>query len=97
VETSKAVNSGVVTRKRACGLRHVLFARQVSRNRQDRNYREKNRPSSVAIPVVASYQGVFAFSPANAEPLFPVADVYPYKICDSPCGPGLVMARSPKS
>ena len=55
----------------------------------------KNRPSSCAIAVVVLYQIVFAFMPANAEPLFPVDEMYAYKIWDSPCGPGLLMLEVP--
>ena len=47
----------------------------------------RNRPPSMAIPCVSRYQCVSAFSPANADPLLPTADVYAYRICDSPCGP----------
>ena len=39
-----------------------------------------NRPRSIAMPSVVLYQGVFAESPANAEPLLPVPDVYAYRI-----------------
>ena len=46
----------------------------------------KNRPSSCARAVVVLYQLVFAFRPANADPLFPVDEVYAYRIWDSPCG-----------
>ena len=37
------------------------------------------------------YHRVFAFRPANADPLFPLADVKAYRISDRPCGPGLAM------
>jgi len=33
----------------------------------------RKRPASIASPITTFHQGVFAFSPANADPLFPVA------------------------
>ena len=33
----------------------------------------RKRPMSIAMPIVPLYQGVFAFKPAKALPLFPVA------------------------
>ena len=35
----------------------------------------KNRPSSITKAMLVLYQSVFAFSPANAEPLFPAEEV----------------------
>src|SRR5262245_43739364 len=35
--------------------------------------------------------------PSSAEPLFADADENWYTICESPCGPGLLMAFSPQS
>ncbi len=35
----------------------------------------RKRPISMAMPSVVLYQGVFAVSPANALPLFPVAEL----------------------
>ena len=35
----------------------------------------KNRPTSIAMPIVVLYQSVFAEIPAKAEPLFPVPEV----------------------
>ena len=55
----------------------------------------RKRPASMDMPGVTVYQCVFALIPANAEPLFPVADVYAYKIRDSPCGPWFDMLDSP--
>ena len=49
----------------------------------------RKRPISIAIPIVVLYQYVFAEIPANAEPLFPVADVNVYRISERPCGPAL--------
>src|SRR5262249_53945589 len=55
----------------------------------------KKRPMSIAKPRVVLYQGVFAPRPANADPLFPVPEVNAYSICESPCGPGFVIADVP--
>src|SRR5579884_3850866 len=56
----------------------------------------RKRPASIVIASVALYQCVLAFRPANAEPLLPAADVYAYRICDSPCGPWLDRLEVPK-
>src|SRR5580658_7208834 len=47
----------------------------------------RNRPISVASPVVRLYQGVFTLMPAKALPLFSVALVYAYRISVNPWGP----------
>src|SRR5947199_8042975 len=49
----------------------------------------RKRPISIARPRLALYHGVFALSPPNALPLFPVALEYAYRISENPCGPGL--------
>ena len=74
VETSSAENSGVVTGKvpADCG---TVFLRARLPAIARVGITAKNRPSNVEIPVVALYHGVFALIPANAEPLFPVAEV----------------------
>ena len=57
--------------------------------------------SSEIVPInmlnasVMLYHCVLALSPANAEPLLPRAEVYAYRICESPCGPGIADARLP--
>src|SRR6516162_2515375 len=55
----------------------------------------KNRPRSCAAAVVVLYHIVFPFKPPKAEPLFPVDEVYAYRIWDKPCGPGLEMPAVP--
>src|SRR5437899_4180117 len=55
----------------------------------------KKRPASMTTPMLALYQSVLALMPANADPLFPAAEVYAYRICEKPCGPGLVIPAVP--
>ena len=50
----------------------------------------RNRPINIAAVSDKLYQCVFALNPAKAEPLFPVAEVYAYRISESPCGPVFV-------
>ena len=35
----------------------------------------KKRPTSIVMPIVVLYQGVFTVRPPNAEPLLPAPDV----------------------
>ena len=72
--TNKAANSGVVTGKvpsdggtRALAPRLPASASIGTMTR--------NRPISIATPIVALYQPVLAERPANAEPLLPAAEV----------------------
>src|SRR5262249_14733681 len=44
----------------------------------------KKRPIVMAVPNSVLYQGVLTLIPANADPLFPVADENAYKISESP-------------
>src|ERR1700722_6069745 len=53
--------------------------------------RNRNRPSSIATPMLRLYQGVLVLRPPNALPLLPVPLVYAYIISDKPCGPLLVV------
>src|ERR1700722_1289237 len=55
----------------------------------------KKRPKRVARPIVVLYQSVFPLNPPNADPLFPVPEVYAYRICDNPCGPGFEIEGVP--
>src|SRR5208283_1848982 len=55
----------------------------------------KNRPRSMATPKLELYQSVLVLSPPKADPLLPTDDVYAYRICDSPCAPGLVILDVP--
>ena len=55
----------------------------------------RKRPINMAAASDRLYQCVFALSPANADPLLPVAEVYAYRISDKPCGPPLPSAASP--
>ena len=45
----------------------------------------------MATPSAVLNQGVFAVSPAKAEPLLFAADVNAYNTSDRPCSPGLKM------
>lgn len=51
----------------------------------------RNRPSSIASPIVVLNHGVSAASPANAEPLLLAPEVYAYRISEKPCAPVLVI------
>src|ERR1700722_13714541 len=56
----------------------------------------RNRPTSIAAPSDKLYQCVLGLNPAKADPLFPVAEVYAYRISESPCGPVFPSAESPR-
>ena len=72
-----------------------MFLRcKISRNGQDRNNHEKP-PKQHRHAKLELYQSVFVLSPPNAEPLLPTEEVYAYKICESPCGPGFAMLEAP--
>src|SRR6202789_836538 len=93
-KTSRELNSGVVTGKvPADSGTNFLRARLPAMARI--GITAKNRPNSVANPIVVLYQSVLPLNPANADPLFPVPDVYAYKTCDSPCGPGFEIEGVP--
>src|SRR5580700_2921021 len=93
-ETSSTVNNGVVTGKVPADSGTYFFrARLPAIARM--GITAKNLPNKVANPIVVLYQRVFPFNPPNAEPLFPVAEVYAYKICDNPCGPGFEIDGTP--
>src|SRR5262252_110076 len=49
----------------------------------------RKRPASIVMPSVTFHHGVFALSPANAEPLLPAPLVNAYRISVRPCGPPL--------
>jgi hypothetical protein len=49
----------------------------------------RNRPTSIVIPLVRLYHGVFALMPANALPLLAALLVKVYRISPNPCGPPL--------
>src|SRR5262245_22900404 len=55
----------------------------------------KKRPASIVRPRLTLYQSVLAFKPANAEPLFPAALLYAYRISLSPWGPALFSDETP--
>ena len=73
-ETSNTVKSGVVTGK-VPAKQELFFLREIAGDGEHWNDMKK-RPSSIAIPVMVLYQWVFALMPANADPLFPIDDVY---------------------
>src|SRR6267143_4171672 len=74
VEASRTVTSGPVTGKVPRDAGAVFFlARLPAIARMGTT--TKNLPSSMANAVLVLYQGVLAFKPPNADPLFPVADV----------------------
>src|ERR1700733_14074886 len=56
----------------------------------------KKRPTSIAVASDKLYQCVLALSPAKAEPLFPVAEVYAERSSERPCGPVFVSAERPR-
>src|SRR5208283_1867278 len=93
-QTSSTVNSGPVTGKvpRDSGT-CFLAARFPAIARIGMIM--KNRPRSMATPKLELYQSVLVLSPPKAEPLLPTDDVYAYRICDSPCAPGLVILDVP--
>jgi hypothetical protein len=72
--TSRVVNSGVVTGNvpKEGG---TVFLRARFPAIASTGMMTKKRPTRVANPMVVLYQGVFALSPAKAEPLFPVPEV----------------------
>src|SRR5262249_5181926 len=55
----------------------------------------RKRPASMVTPRLPWYRGVFAFSPATAEPLFPAPLVNAYRISVKPCGPLLLSDERP--
>ena len=67
-------------RKRAERRRRVRFLRARLPASASIGMIVMNRPSSIATPIVVLYQGVLADSPAKAEPLLPVPEVYAYRI-----------------
>src|ERR1700727_3903199 len=56
----------------------------------------RNRPTSIAAASDKLYQCVFGLNPPKADPLFPVAEVYAYRISESPCGPVFPSAERPR-
>ena len=75
VDTSKTVKRGAVTGKvpsDAGDVRLLAIFPAIARI----GMTTKNLPSNMANAVLALYQSVFAFSPPNAEPLFPADEVY---------------------
>src|SRR5262252_7813398 len=90
VETRRPLNSAPVTGKVPADSGTVFFLARLPAMAMI-GIIMKKRPRSCAVPVVVLYQSVFAFMPANAEPLFPVDETYAYRICDNPCGPGFEM------
>ena len=74
VETSKALKSGPVTGKVPRDAGAVFFLARFPAIARI-GMTTKNLPSSMANAVLVLYQGVLAFKPPNAEPLFPVAEV----------------------
>src|ERR1700687_3865507 len=75
VDTSNVVNSGPGTGNVPAEGGAVFFpARLPAMPRM--GITTRNRPSSVATPMVALNHSVFGLRPPNAEPLLPVADVY---------------------
>src|ERR1700685_48829 len=94
-ETSSTVKSGVVTGKvPADSGTYFFFARLPAIARI--GITAKNLPNKVANPSDVLYQSVFPLNPPNADPLLPVVEVYAYKICESPCGPGFEIEGVPK-
>src|ERR1700749_1412443 len=93
--TSRVVNSGVVTGKVPTVAGMLFFAARLPAIASI-GISIRKRPANIATPSVELYQCVLVLSPANAEPLLPVADVYAYKISERPCGPWLVRLDNPK-
>src|SRR5438046_5521273 len=75
VDKSNTVKSGPVTGKVPSDAGDVLFF-AIFPAMARIGMTTKNLPSNIASAVLVLYQSVFAFSPPNAEPLFPAADVY---------------------
>src|SRR6202789_1347461 len=93
-KTSRELNSGVVTGKVPAGSgTNFLRARLPAIARI--GITAKKRPKSMANPIVVLYQSVFPLNPPKADPLFPVPDVYAYRICDKPGGPGFEVGGVP--
>ena len=93
--TSRTVNSGVVTGNvpNEGGTKFLLAKLPASASI---GTIIRKRPINIANPRVVLNQYVFADIPANADPLFPVAEVNAYRISESPCGPTLFNCEVPK-
>src|SRR3982751_4520864 len=93
--TSKAANSGVVTGNVPAegGTR---FLRPRLPAIPSIGTITRKRPTNVANPIVKLYQCVFAFRPANADPLLPAAEVNGYSSPDNACRPALAMLDVPE-
>ena len=71
---SSTVNSGVVTGKVPAEAGTIFF-REVAGDGEHRNRSSGSGRQNIAMPSETLYQCVFAFRPAKAEPLLPVAEV----------------------
>src|ERR1700723_2517605 len=83
-------------RKRACCFWRDFLLRQVSGYREHRKHHEKPSKQHVKCDRHVVPERVRA-QPANAEPLFAAPDVYAYRICERPCGPGFVIPAFPSA
>src|ERR1700679_3438572 len=93
-KTSRELNSGVVTGKVPADSGTNFLSPSLPALSRICNT-AKNRTNRVVNPIVVLYQSVLPLNPANPDPLFPVPDVYAYKTCDSPCGPGFEIEGVP--
>ena len=73
--TSNTVNSGVVTGKVPSEGGTILFLREIAGDCQHRDDHQEAAHRASRMQASGCTMCVFAFSPAKAEPLFPVAEV----------------------
>src|SRR2546421_864331 len=86
---TRPLNSGVCVGN-VPAVTGTAFLRAIDPAMASTGMMRKKRPTSIASPIVVSYQCVAVVRPANAEPLLFAADENAYNTSDNPWAPGLL-------